>query len=468
MAQRLGPIMGGIGQGLSGVSDAFLGLAKKEEGDKAAAAARLQGQQAETLRQVTDHVARGEVTPEQGVAALAAQGIQVPTGHFDQVQQPVSTRLASIMSGIDKASSLQDVPTEASLGASVKAQRLPVRFGAMSQSTPTSTATSGNLPSTALGPTSPEFDTLKQAREQKFAQFPPVKQSVMADNGMTTDRYVSPDPRTLTGQSFQTGLSAAQKATNELQAWNLNEGSPARAAQEAANKLQQFKINEGSPERTAIDVTNKNTLEAGTRAQKVKTAAAETSARTNAEMNAEAARYGLTKAQISEAGKQADNFEQQSKNFFITQDAFRKMATAAPDKTRAGDLVVTYNFIKMLDPNVVRPSEIEMVAQTGSLKQRAWQAYDRLLADEGATLAPDVRQQIMRQASGMYQSDLAGHKDRVQTFSQRAAQLRIPPSLVLRQGSPQVGAEADMIRPAPGANAPANPLLDALRARKAK
>lgn len=454
--------LAGLGGALSGFGNSFGAEIKKQDTLADALKKAQAGQAADVLQQTADQVAKGTIAPAQAEALMRANGINVPAGHFDQVQPSVSSRLAGIMGGIDKASSYETVPSDQSLMASGVAQRLPVSLGRTA-----SPSADGSLPSTQMQPASPEMDSLMGAKAAKLASFPPTKQSVTLPSGATEDQYLSSNPATLTGQSFPTGLSANQKAVNDLAAWKTNEGSPERATIEGQNKLTQFTQNEGSPARAQMEATSKNTVLNQTRAATVKTAAqtsgAEAGARANAEMNAEAARYGLTSKQVATAGSLADNFETESKPFFITQDAFRKMATASQAPSRAGDMSIIFNYMKMLDPNsTVREGEYAKAEQVGSIPDRIWNMYNKFLSDEGGILPPAARADLMKQASGIYQADAQGHKERVQTYTQRAGMMKIPPSLVIRDTSPVVGASADMLRPAPTPGAAAKPILDSI------
>jgi hypothetical protein len=86
------------------------------------------------------------------------------------------------------------------------------------------------------------------------------------------------------------------------------------------------------------------------------------------------------------------------KNYEAVRDSYQKIENAL--KTGAGDIAVVYAFAKLNDPtSVVRESEFETVAKSGSLGQRI-----KNLVEQAQTgkMNPELRENLRQQARQMY------------------------------------------------------------------
>ena len=205
-------------------------------------------------------ISKGELDPDQDVG-------DVPT---------MARRISGITSGIEGAASPEQLPTISGLTSQAKAKRVPeIGFGVTNTFTPEETKESGNLPSTQRGPTStPEFDRLLHAREQKADQFrkatPPTTRSQISADGIKEEQDVQFNPIAGLLQPLP-GAARPQERTGE------QEGQRSRA---------QWEADQGSPERVERTIDIANQTERGTRQEKITTSADTASATTVAEINA--------------------------------------------------------------------------------------------------------------------------------------------------------------------------------------
>lgn len=111
---------------------------------------------------------------------------------------------------------------------------------------------------------------------------------------------------------------------------------------------------------------------------------------------------------------------------------YQRVYQGAQLDSGAGDMSVIYGFMKMNDPgSVVRESEFEMAAKSGSLGEQI-QGFVNQIAS-GQRLDPEVRQRMVEAAAKLYDetsSDLSGINSQ---FTDRATQYGVNPANVIRQ-----------------------------------
>lgn len=93
-----------------------------------------------------------------------------------------------------------------------------------------------------------------------------------------------------------------------------------------------------------------------------------------------------------------NEYKDQLKEYQAVRDSYQKIENAL--KTGAGDIAVVYAFAKLNDPtSVVRESEFETVAKSGSLGQRI-----KNLVEQAQTgkMNPELRENLRQQARQMY------------------------------------------------------------------
>jgi hypothetical protein len=91
------------------------------------------------------------------------------------------------------------------------------------------------------------------------------------------------------------------------------------------------------------------------------------------------------------------------KDFDKQATAFGRIQASATDPSPAGDLALIFNYMKVLDPgSVVRESEFATAENTGSVPDRIWKTYNKIL--QGERLAPTQRADFVDRANRLYQS----------------------------------------------------------------
>ena len=120
------------------------------------------------------------------------------------------------------------------------------------------------------------------------------------------------------------------------------------------------------------------------------------------------------------------------KDFNTVADAYARVTTSAEDPSAAGDLSLIFNYMKMLDPNsVVRESEFATASTAGSIPQRIWAQYNRIL--EGERLSEPQRADFVDRANRLIiaaQTEAQKTANAFEGISQRAG---VNPENVLAQ-----------------------------------
>lgn len=111
-------------------------------------------------------------------------------------------------------------------------------------------------------------------------------------------------------------------------------------------------------------------------------------------------------------------------------DSFSRLSQAALNPSAAGDLAMIFGFMKILDPtSVVREGEFANAQNTGSVPQRTWALYNRILS--GERLTPPQRQDFVNQAVNVTRGQINSQKRVNSTFSKRARRREIEPQDIL-------------------------------------
>lgn len=192
----------------SGLED-FTSLIQKralaDEGDKRMTAREL-------LKDYTDKVMAGKLEPEQAAQAMQAQGFKVPATYFSNLQPNVEQGLQSVIGGMTKAASSQEVEGETALAHEPVLKRVPFRMKDTTQpAQPDETVNGGQtLPSTSLTQFSPEFDNLLKIRNEKLDSFAPQQVAHVDAQGNDVTEFVPSRPDRLTGRTFQTKPNPTQ------------------------------------------------------------------------------------------------------------------------------------------------------------------------------------------------------------------------------------------------------------------
>jgi len=125
-------------------------------------------------------------------------------------------------------------------------------------------------------------------------------------------------------------------------------------------------------------------------------------------------------------------FSALSKRFVEIQDGYNKVklaSEAGADQRIAGDFSMIFNFMKMLDPGVVRESEFRTIAAAGGLPAQVQSSYNRLMGDK---LLPDnIRKQYIVEAKKLYDAQVAKQRGLETQYTEIAKRLRFAPEEVI-------------------------------------
>lgn len=173
------------------------------------------------------------------------------------------------------------------------------------------------------------------------------------------------------------------------------------------------------------------------------------SAEERAKLQAQLQATGLTAQQQTGALNLADNFRQESAPFRVQETNFRTILSSAKDPSAAGDLSVIFAYMKLLDPqSSVREGEYATAQNVGSIPQRVWSQYNAAVT--GQKLAPEVRNDFVKRAFGIYTA-AKGSQDRiVNDYTNRAVMLGVPPPLVVRPTDPALDKAPEVNAPIAG------------------
>jgi hypothetical protein len=122
--------------------------------------------------------------------------------------------------------------------------------------------------------------------------------------------------------------------------------------------------------------------------------------------------------------------------------AWNKMRQAyEAGSTPASDISMVYGFMRMQDPgSTVREGEYATAENAGSVDQRVVGMYNRLL--KGGRLHPTIRADFMKQATGLFQSQMDQYKPLASEFGRYATQSGIAENDVV----PNLGFDNSMRR----------------------
>jgi hypothetical protein len=119
------------------------------------------------------------------------------------------------------------------------------------------------------------------------------------------------------------------------------------------------------------------------------------------------------------------------KTYEAVKGGYQRIMEGAQLDSGAGDMSIIYGFMKMNDPgSVVRESEFQMAAQSGSLGEQIQGFVNQILT--GGRLAPGVRQRMVEAARGLYGQSAEDVEAFNQQFTTRATASGVDPLHILR------------------------------------
>ena len=129
-----------------------------------------------------------------------------------------------------------------------------------------------------------------------------------------------------------------------------------------------------------------------------------------------------------------DEYTKQSAPFIAVRDAYRRIQSAAESaKTDAGgaaDIAMVTSYMKVLDPgSTVNQGEYANVQNSGGVPAWVRAQYNRLV--DGGSLAPSMRDSIVKAAHGLYKKADEAHGNTEKRYRGLAERLKVDPENVI-------------------------------------
>lgn len=126
--------------------------------------------------------------------------------------------------------------------------------------------------------------------------------------------------------------------------------------------------------------------------------------------------------------KLTDDFQRDTKEFSVMDDAMAKIQSSAQLATGPGDIALIYGFMKLQDPNSsVREGEYATAQNSAGVPDRIRAAYNKAI--DGEKLAPAVRNSFVAAAKNTYQSTQPRLKMIEGKYQDRAKKQGVDPNL---------------------------------------
>ena len=134
--------------------------------------------------------------------------------------------------------------------------------------------------------------------------------------------------------------------------------------------------------------------------------------------------------QFQQADKLRDEFQKLTADFRVVQNSYENMRQSAEKPSGAGDMSLLYSYVRLLDPtSVVRESEFATAAASGSFGERVQGAVGRVLS--GERLPDSLRQDFMREARNLYNTQLRNHNQIADQYTNLAKQNGLNPANIV-------------------------------------
>lgn len=122
---------------------------------------------------------------------------------------------------------------------------------------------------------------------------------------------------------------------------------------------------------------------------------------------------------FGDQAKLRGEFDTKTKDFATTRDAYSRVVNVASNPSPAGDISLIFSFMKMNDPNsTVREGEYATAQNAGSVPQRVWGIYNKVLS--GESLTPAQRADFVAQAGNLYGSQVNSFSQEYKRYSDLA------------------------------------------------
>ncbi len=126
------------------------------------------------------------------------------------------------------------------------------------------------------------------------------------------------------------------------------------------------------------------------------------------------------------ANKLRDEYFKQTLPYETVATGYNKILAATRDPSAAGDVALTFNFMKVLDPgSTVMQGEQATVANAGSVPERIRGIYNNALT--GQKLDPNVRNDFVNQAKNIYISQRELYQKKRVNYTNLAKRAKVDP-----------------------------------------
>lgn len=381
---------------------------------------------------IADAVTKGDMTPEQASAKIRTLEADLPgflrgrldfSGDYTPLAPSRASRLAPIGASIEGATSPEAVPTATG-----------IRRRALERNVTPDVTETGWLPNVGTDPTV----LPSRSFQSRTTQSPDITALIEEALGRRTD-LLAGQPREAVGDYDAAGNKITTFLSEREQAGRTTRGERTPEEEASFAVRGQQASNVGGLPGLKGEAVKRETL-SGLLSPEVTKAEVSKAARTagaerSAQLAAELAQMGITGQQQTAALTLADDFERASSEFFTVDRSFKRIATLARTPSPMGDIGMVFAIMKMYDPpSTVREGEQAQASNAAGVPERIRATYNRLLS--GERLGEGQRADIVGTARNLYTTAKADQDQIVQDFTDRARQMRIDPSLVLRAPAP--------------------------------
>lgn len=142
------------------------------------------------------------------------------------------------------------------------------------------------------------------------------------------------------------------------------------------------------------------------------------------------AKNQLNPGQLASAGRLADNYAADSKDFATITRAYRKVSASAANPSPAGDLSLIFAYMKILDPgSVVREGEFATAQNAAGIPDQIRNLYNKAI--NGTRLAPAQRTDFVNRAKALYESASLDQQSIMDQYRHQAELAGVPSDLVV-------------------------------------
>lgn len=477
-------VAAGLGEGLGSVSDVLLRQYSQDQTQNKMLDRQLQLQGAAAENASIDDILKAvsglgdkPLSPDQGAALMALKRPGLDRAgtarQLRTVQPSAAVREGPARRAMQAAKTPEELTgIEANLPSMFREADLPTDpvfpAGQFGQRAATAPPGSGMLPSAQYGPEAPpqlqkaitDLRAMRTSLEQAPGTLQPIPGAVNAE-GTAGTQFVNPrDMMSGAAPRFvpteRTGTQNAQRTIQEAQT-GLEGGLPEMQGQ-AAGRQESAKLSagpspdllgqrKGQEELASMKMTGR---------AKVDQAFQEALAKKTAEIQAEGARKGLSNEQTQFVTGQAAQYFTQAKPFLVRQSRFRELVELAKQPGPVAGTNMLRALSKfMLPEESVMSEDYKTNLTMGGLPERLVDNFTSNMLGK-TDVSPQMRQQILKTASTVFQGSLKDHALVKDGFIKRAAAVKVNPNLIVSEPDPALIRQADQIN-APGQGQAAPP-----------